>query len=401
MSHLALVLGVLWLAAVTWLILRAVRQYGKYEMLSPVPPPPQATAPSVHVIVPARNEAKNIGRCLSGLLAQDYPRCSLRITVVDDGSTDQTASITSSLAVCDDRIQLRAAADPLPAGWTGKPHACWPVAAEATADWLCFIDADTTPEPSLIGTAVRTAHDRGIDLLSLEPFQVLGTFWERLILPTGFFLIAFSQDLGRVDDPAAPDAVANGQFLLFRREVYEAIGGHAAVRGEISEDSALARLVKRSGHRLAVLGAEKLISTRMYDGLAPLWEGLGKNATEVVGGVGPMILFGIAGLALAWATLLLPLWLLTMVMQGGATLAVTAGLLCAMIATAAMFGVHVGAAIHFRIPFWYGLLFPAAYTVGAALAFHSASLRLRRAPLHGRAGRMRRRRRGRFELSNV
>ena len=99
---------------------------------------------------------------------------------------------------------------------------------------------------------MRAAQVEKIDLLSLEPFQELGSFSERLVIPTGLFLIAFTLDPSRVNDPARPEATANGQFLLFRREAYEAVGGFAAVRNAVCEDKALAQVVKRGGFRLAL-----------------------------------------------------------------------------------------------------------------------------------------------------
>jgi glycosyltransferase involved in cell wall biosynthesis len=432
--------GVTWAALVAWLIFRAVRQYGKYERVAPVSPPAAQDAPPIDIIVPARNEEANIGRCLDALMAQDYPKRSMRVIVVDDGSTDRTAEIVSHRAQADERLGLLKG-QPLPRGWLGKPWAVTQGAHRVTlgceegasscpspgtpgevgrgfikaaspaeapslpspgvpgegghspqrnaapdaegklrpgfaagnrqAEWLCFIDADTFATPSLIATAVHIATARAIDMLSLEPFQELGSFWERLIMPAGFFLLAFSQDLGRVNDPACPDAVANGQFILIRASVYQSVGGHAAVRGHIAEDSALARRVKAGGHRLAVLGADELIRTRMYRDLPSLWEGLTKTATLIVGGVRPMIFFAIAAIVLGSATLLLPLWTGLAMLHPHSSWC-TAGFVLALMGSLAMFGVHIGGAVYFRIPFWYGVLFPMGYTVGSAVGFASA-----------------------------
>ncbi len=226
-----------WAGGVAWLLWRAVRQFGLYQTLRPAPAG-QDDLPDLAVIVPARNEAARIGRCLRGLLAQDYPTERLRIIVVDDNSTDGTAALVGRIAAEDARVVLIHGRPP-PPGWAGKPHACAQGADAAGAGRLCFLDADTVPRPALMRTAVLAARERGIDLLSLEPFQELGGFAERLIIPSGMFLIAFTQDPSRVNDPTLPDATANGQFLLFRREAYEAVGGFAAVRDEICEDRAL------------------------------------------------------------------------------------------------------------------------------------------------------------------
>jgi chlorobactene glucosyltransferase len=374
-------LGIGWALLVAFLIYRAVRQCGKYELLAPQSPP--IPAPLVRVIVPARNEQAGIESCVASLLAQDYPRDRLRLTVVDDSSTDATAAIVGELAARDDRLRL-INGPPLPAGWTGKPHACWQAASDArTADaseadsYLCFIDADTISEPGLISSAVTLAQNRGFDMLSLEPFQILITPGERLVLPAGFFLLAFSLDLGEVNDPASPEATANGQFILIRRRVYEAVGGHAAVKGEISEDSALAKVVKHNGNRLGLIGAEGLIRTRMFRSFGAVWDGLGRNAVDTVGGIGWAVFFACAGMLLATLAVAAPL-VTSLVLWGNPSDGMAlAGCITAWAGTLAMLGVHIGAANHFRIPLYYGLLFPIGYVLAAAVGINSASLHLR------------------------
>src|SRR5690348_16899074 len=266
---IALLLSIAWAGAVAYLLVRAIRQYSFYQVIRP-DSRPISNGPRIDIIIPARNEELNISACLQSLLLQDYPRDQLSIFVVNDGSTDRTAQRVQEVAAADARVHL-IDAESLPDGWTGKSHACWQGAAAAKGMrpqddrcWLCFLDADTVSEAMLLRTAMHAADDRGLEFLSLEPFQELGSFWERLILPVGFFLVAFTGDVRQANDPASPEAHANGQFLLMRREAYEAAGTFAAVRSEIAEDSALARLVKQSGRRVAVVGTQDLIRTRMY-----------------------------------------------------------------------------------------------------------------------------------------
>lgn len=293
-----------------------------------------------------------------------------QIIVVDDNSTDATAELVRGFEDKHPRIRLMPGGL-LPGGWAGKPHACHIGAEGATAKWLCFMDADTVPGRQLLSSAVRVAEARGIDLLSLEPFQELGTCWERLILPVGFFLLAVTQDLNRVNNPSSPDAVANGQFILVRREVYEAIGGHAAVHDQIAEDSALARMAKRRGYRLAVLGAESLVRTRMYTDWPSLWEGLSKSVAQIVGSVRASVVVGIAAALLALIAVMLPIWTLAAAITEPTGMKIAAAIL-AWLAVLALVAVHIEESRHFRIPFWYGLLFPAGYILGAAVAINSA-----------------------------
>jgi chlorobactene glucosyltransferase len=372
-----LCIAILWAGVVATVLTRAAMQYRHYETLAGTNHPPEQSFPKMAVIIPARNEAPKIGRCLRSLLSQSYPRDLLRFIVVDDASTDSTSAEVRQLTAEDPRAHLLQAGT-LPAGWTGKPHACWIGSQEAEgSQWLCFMDADTVAEPGLLATAAGEAMRRELDMLSLEPRQVMESFWERVVLPAGFFLLAFQQDLRRVNDPETADASVNGQFILIRQKVYEKVGGHAAVRSEICEDSALARAVKRAGGKLAVLGAEKLIRTRMYDGWTSLWEGLSKNVTEMIGGLTLTVLVAIAALVLALASVLAPWWACHALSIAPHATAPLAACVVMCLASLALFCTHVRGAFYFGIPCWYGLLFPMGYAAGALIALNSVRLRLK------------------------
>src|SRR5581483_10526369 len=161
--------------------------------------------------------------------------------------------------------------------------------------------------PALLRAAVGEALRRRVDLLSLEPRQELVTLWERLVIPAGLFVLAFLRDFRSLNDPASPQAAANGQFILIRRAVYDRIGGHAAVRDAICEDRALAQAAKDAGCSVALLGAATLARTRMYRNLPALWEGLRKNSTETLGGVAPALAAIACAAPLSWASLFVPL----------------------------------------------------------------------------------------------
>ena len=369
-----LFLSIVWVLTVAGLLARAVTQYRHYQVIRPSARSVEGAAPAVKVIVPARDEAANIGRCVGAILAQDYPRDALQVIVVDDDSRDRTAAIVRALAQQDDRLQLIQSGS-LPPGWAGKPYACWQGAQYADGQWLCFIDADTTAHPPLIRTAVQTALARQADLLSLQPFQELKTPWERLILPAGFFLLAFTQDVRRTGDPASPGAAVNGQFLLIRGAAYQSVGGHAAVKSALAEDSALAAVLKSAGYRIAVLGTQGLLHTRMYTSLRPLWEGTARQAAQLVGGTALPGVFA-AALVLAWAPLAMPAWAAASLIGGGGALSAAALLLTAA-GSLALFGTHLGAARYFRIPFWYGLLFPIGYTLGGIVVLYALLQQLR------------------------
>lgn len=245
--------------------------------LSSFAPPAAENTPLVSIIVPARDEAVNISVCLASLLNSLYSR--VEIVVVDDGSVDGTGDIVKILADhSDGRVQL-VDGEPLPPGWLGKPWACWQGYRRARGDLLLFTDADTRHEDMLLSRAVGALQRRGADMVSVMPRQVMIGFWERMILPHIFGLLSLRFiHLERVNRTRSPrDAIANGQFMLFRREAYEAIGGHEALRAEVVEDQRLAQRLVASERRILIAHAEDLMETRMYRSLHGIIEGWTKN----------------------------------------------------------------------------------------------------------------------------
>lgn len=389
-STLALLAG---LAVTAWIH----SSYALDIVVRPAPPPP--TAPLVSIIVPARNEARNIRRCVEALLAQTYPNYEL--IVVDDRSTDATPAILTELlrraggeaavqpgaAGFSDRVgrsddavsHLEPAGSlrvlhsaELPTGWAGKPHALAQGAAAAGGEWLCFIDADTFARPALIASALAAAQAQRADLFSLLTDQELGSFWEKVILPVVFTALSFGFPARRVNDPNSPDAIANGQFILVRRSVYAATGGHAAVRGRIDEDKALAERVKRAGFRLVLADGRTLARTRMYTSFPEIWEGWTKNIFLGMRGRLSLLLFGaLVGLLGALA---LPLWLAGGIAwfaaRGGwlpAVIAAQAGLLWAY-----LLWLRARVAVAMGIPPLYALSLPLGALVFTAMLSASA-----------------------------
>jgi len=233
--------------------------------------------PSLSIVVPARDEERSIERCVRSLLAQRW--LDLDVIVVDDRSTDATPQILERLAREDPRLRV-VRGEELPDGWIGKPWALAQGARLARGEWLLFTDADSVHDPAGAASALWLATRAGVDALSIATHQELGTFWERAILPSILGMILFvSGPLGAVNDPAKPKkALANGQYILVARHAYEALGGHAALRGEIVEDVAFARRLKADGRfRFLLAGGDRLASVRMYHSLGEIWAGFTKN----------------------------------------------------------------------------------------------------------------------------
>lgn len=226
--------------------------------------------PLVHVIVPARNEQDCIARCLESLVIQQG--IEFQITVVDDGSSDQTRVIAESFA----GVRVIRAEDAVN-GATGKCNALICGASHAVAEWLLFTDADTFHYPGSLAAAVKEAHDRGVDLLSYSPEQEVVTWSEQALMPLVFAELARTFPPERVNDPADPVVAANGQYILVRRAIYEKLGGHKAVAGAVLEDVELARLFKNAGRRIWFRYGAGLVNTRMYRNFSAMVEGWTKN----------------------------------------------------------------------------------------------------------------------------
>ena len=237
---------------------------------------PPHDAPLVSIVIPARNEARNIAPCVESALASSYPR--LEVIVVDDHSTDETSAIAASIAARDPRLRV-IVPPPLPNDWFGKQWACATGAARTRGTVIGFLDADTRQAPDLVTRVVNAMATRNADLISVAGTQEMGSFWERLVQPQVFGILL--QRYGSTEhvnrSRFASSKIANGQCLWVRREAYDAVGGHGAVRHKVAEDLAMAQHWFRAGRTVSlVLGMDQL-STRMYTTLRELIEGWGKN----------------------------------------------------------------------------------------------------------------------------
>ncbi len=230
--------------------------------------------PMVSIIVPMRNEERNARQCIEGLMCQKYR--NFEVIVVDDRSEDSTLAILKEFASKHTAFKL-VEGTPTPEGWIGKNHALWQGVREAKGDWILFVDADTISENFMLPSAIKFVEDNSIDMLSLSPFQILKTFWERVVQPVIFSSLYFAFPQKKINDPKSKLAAAIGQFILIKRSVYEDTGGHSSIKNKIVEDFALAQLVKGSGYRLCVMRGINLIRTRMYTNFDELWEGWTKN----------------------------------------------------------------------------------------------------------------------------
>jgi chlorobactene glucosyltransferase len=246
-------------------------------------------APLVAILVPARDEEANIEACLASLLAQEYPR--FEVWVYDDASTDRTGEIAARIAAASGgKLRVVTGRAGPPPGWLGKANACHRLYAamreQSSPDYVLFTDADVVLQPGALAHALAAASGLDAGLLSIFPMQVTVSLAERLAVPlllhwAVYTFLPLPAAHARRSSPAF--AAANGQFMLFRREAYEAFEGHEAVRSEILEDVALARATRRAGYGAMLADGGDLVRTRMYRGAVEVWNGYSKNAYAFFG----------------------------------------------------------------------------------------------------------------------
>jgi len=233
---------------------------------------------AVSVLIPARNEERNIRATLDAMLTNRD--CNFEVIVLDDHSTDCTADIVNQFAARDPRLRLEGA-PPLPAGWCGKPHACHVLAKLARHPLLVFIDADVRLAPDALARIVSFLEQTDTALGSGVPRQELGTFSERLLIPLIHFILMGFLPMHAMRRTRWPSMSAGcGQLFIARREAYERCGGHAMLRDSLHDGIKLPRLFRQAGFATNLFDATDLATCNMYHTNADTWRGLGKNATE-------------------------------------------------------------------------------------------------------------------------
>jgi len=365
-----------WLLAAPWILVLLLVVYG-YATRRPRlrDYQPLTSGPLVSVIIPARNEARNIERCVRSILATSYS--PIEVIVVDDRSTDGTAEIVEPAT----GKQLRLVrGSELPDGWFGKQWAIVQGYRVANGDLLLFSDADTRHEPELLPRAVRALQSERVDLFTVLPRQEMRTFWERLIQPHVFFALgARAGNIARINRTRVDwNALANGQFILTSRAAYESAGTHEAVRNNVTDDLALAQAYVRAGKDIFFAHAQEFMTTRMYGSLREIIVGWTKNLAlgaplmlppiPLMRRVAPYVMWLPA---LAW---IVPpiVWLFT----GGwgfAAIATLVSLLTWII-------IYAGE----RAPVWYAPLYPFGAAMVAFIMIRSAVRGARRVEWRGR-----------------
>lgn len=244
-------------------------------------PEPSKPRPPCSVLIPARNEEAGISRCVRSVLRNGD--AEFEVIVLDDGSTDRTAAIVQELAEADPRVRL-VSATPLPAGWSGKEHACYSLSQHARHPLLVFLDADVWLEPHALARMAAFMERSGAALASGVPRQETRTFSEWLLIPLIHFVMLGFLPLDRMRRTRDPGCSAGcGQLFIARREAYEACGGHSAIRGDLHDGTKLPRAFRAAGFATDLFDATDVAACRMYFSNSAVWSGLGRCAHEAMG----------------------------------------------------------------------------------------------------------------------
>jgi chlorobactene glucosyltransferase len=271
-AEIALIATIPWLVTPIVATLRMTRS----TFLDDESADPPAEPVRVTVIVPARNESRNIAACVRSILESDYP--NFELVVVNDHSDDETATIAREIASGDARLIVHDSPN-LPRGWFGKQWACQTGAAAASGEILIFMDADARASADLVVRSVNGMRRTGADFYSVLGRQEMVTFWEKL-LQMQIFTVLMTRFGGTEIVNRATHAtakIANGQYLMVRRSVYDEFGGHALVRGYVAEDLMLAQRYFELGKKTVLVSGMSQLSTRMYTSLRELIGGWRKN----------------------------------------------------------------------------------------------------------------------------
>ncbi|HDS08522.1 MAG TPA: glycosyltransferase [Bacteroides sp.] len=276
-------------------------------------------APSVSVLIPARNEAENLPQLLDGLMKQTYE--PFDIWIFDDDSRDGTRAVIASYAARYSRIRYLEGQG-VPEGWNGKNNACHQLAMKAEGEYLLFLDADVRVEPDLLAKAVQHARRRNLTLLSIFPRQLMLSFGEKITVPVMNWILVSLLPLALTRwSHYTSLSAANGQFMLFRGREYRQHRFHAMVKEINVEDIHIFRLVKRMGYSAHTVLSRGEISCRMYRSLKEGVIGFTRSVFAFFGGSGTILLlftlfttFGVffvwAGMGLVYALVYLTLALL-------------------------------------------------------------------------------------------
>ncbi len=252
-----------------------------FIFISILPDCTTTTRPLVSVLIPARDEEKNIGNLLGDLIKQDYSE--IEVIVFNDQSSDRTSEIVMQYAIQDRRISLIHSAG-LPEGWLGKNWACHSLAKVASGEYFFFLDADVRIGNDLISNSIAYSKRNKLALISIFPKQIIKSIGEKVTVPIMNYILLSLLPLVLVRKSGLSSlAAANGQFMFFNSSVYKSFHPHEIMKNNKVEDIEIARYLKRNNQKIACLVGDNRIQCRMYNNLNEAVNGFSKNVAAFFG----------------------------------------------------------------------------------------------------------------------
>lgn len=301
----------------------------------------------ISVLIPARNEEDNIKTCVLSVINQNYS--GFELLILNDGSTDRTGEILNELKLKDSRVKILNGMK-LPDGWVGKNYACHQLQKEANGKYLLFIDADTELNSDCLGRVMNFSILKNSDLLSVMPYEITGSFWEKVTIPMLYFAVMAFIPLAFIERSRSNKfAMGNGQFMFFKRSFYDKIGGHESLKNRIVEDVWLSKRVKEFGGKLVFADGTDLSKCRMYRNFNEVWNGFSKNFFAGLS-------FSITGLILLnlfyFVIFILPPFLFVY----GLAVSNLFVLYCSVISFFIPVFIRISHSVKFKQPFWFSFL---------------------------------------------
>jgi chlorobactene glucosyltransferase len=355
----ALFLGIMFAVSVSNAIL--MKKLSRFEGIP--------NGPLVSILIPARNEEKNISKCVYSLLNQDYR--NLELIVLDDSSSDATLQILESMTNEFSNLRI-IKGEALPEGWLGKHWACHQLASEAKGEILLFTDADTVHSSPTISHAVSVMIREETDLLTAVVKERTDTLGELITIPFMIhsvfsifpLVIAYGKKFRSL-------AVTSGQFMMFRKQSYLSIGGHEAVKDHGVDDISLGRLIKKARMKWRLYDASDLVECKMYDGFKAAYLGFLKNYFSLFD-------YRIIPAAFVWSWMLtldfFPL-IVALLFIFGVAIPESAGIL-SLISLSLSFGMWVLASAKFSLRPLVIFLYPLITLISSIIGFHSIIVHL-------------------------
>jgi chlorobactene glucosyltransferase len=322
------------------------------------------SGPLVSILIPARNEELNIKRCINSVLTQRYSNYEL--IVLDDNSSDNTYQLLAAIETNSDRLRI-IRGEMLPQGWTGKNWACHQLSEAARGDILIFMDADTYMKPEALSATVGAMTDNQIDLLSALPAEETVTWGEKFIVPIIHWAISCFVPLVLAFKKRIPAlSISHGQYMCFKAEAYNKIGGHAAIRNQVVEDKAISRLITLSGMKWRLFDGTASLSCRMYRSSKEASEGLIKNLF-------PFFAYNIPLFVFVWIWLIVVFWqpIVTLVLFASGLDISRVYLILSIISIVVSLVIWGLFYFRFRFPFYLTFLYPVIQVVFSTVALSS------------------------------